>query len=64
MCQSTIFLRREDGSEEEIMRDAILVEPRDEGVLIQTFFEEPRLVRAEIETIDLLKHRVVLREKQ
>ncbi len=64
MCQSTIFLHREDGSEEEIMRDAILVEPRDEGVLIQTFFEEPRLVRAEIETIDLLKHRVVLREKQ
>ncbi len=63
MCQSTIYLRREDGSQEEIMRDAILVEPREEGVLIQTFFEEPRLVKAEIETIDLLKHRVVLRER-
>ncbi len=64
MCQSTIYLKKADGEEEELMRDAILVVPREDGVLIQTFFEEPKVVDAEIETIDLLKHRVVLRSRR
>ena len=59
MCQSTIYLRK-DGNEEEILKDAILVEPVEGGVKIQGFFEAPRVIPARIATIDLLKHRIVL----
>ena len=59
MCQSTVYMRR-NGEEEEILKDVILVEPVDDGVKIQGFFEAPQVIPARIATIDLLKHRVVL----
>ena len=63
MCQSTIFLLK-GNREEEILRDAILVEPVAEGVKVQGLFEAPRIIHATIKTIDLLKHRIVLEEKE
>ncbi len=59
MCQSSVFIM-ENGKEKEIKRDVILVEPVDEGVKIQGFFEAPQVVPARIKTIDLLKHRIIL----
>lgn len=59
MCQSTVFLRKGD-EEQEILRDAILVEPVDKGVRIQGFFEAPQVIPARIVTVDLLKHRIIL----
>jgi predicted RNA-binding protein len=55
MCQATVYL---DG--EEIMKDVILVEPVEDGVLLSKFFEEPDRVPAVIRKIDLIKHRVIL----
>jgi predicted RNA-binding protein len=60
MCQSNIYLLKE-GREEEIMRDAILVEPCPEGVRIHGFFEKPRIINAKISKIDLLKHKIILK---
>ena len=51
MCQATVFL---DG--EEIMRDVIYIEPLWEGVRLATFFEDPILVSASIQQIDLMKN--------
>lgn len=59
MCQSTVFLRKE-GKEEEILKDATLVEPCEGGVRIQGFLDVPKVVKARIATIDLMKHRIVL----
>ncbi len=59
MCQSTVYMKK-GNSEEEILRDAILVEPCPEGVKIQGFFEEPKTIPAKIVTIDLLKHKIIL----
>lgn len=56
MCQATVFL---DGKE--IMRDVIYIEPLPEGVRLSTFFEEPLLVSASIQQIDLMKNRVILK---
>ena len=56
MCQATVFL---DG--EEIMRDVIYIEPLPEGVRLATFFEDPILVSASIQQIDLMKNRVILK---
>ncbi len=55
MCQATVYL-----DEEQIMEDVIWVEPTEDGILLRTFFEEPRLVKGVIKGIDLLKHRVLL----
>ena len=59
MCQSTVYLSK-DGKEEELMKDVVLVEPVEQGVKIQGFFEAPQIIPARIVTIDLLKHKVVL----
>jgi predicted RNA-binding protein len=55
MCQAVVYL-----DEKEIMRDVLRVESLPEGVRLTIFFEPPRLVRATIREIDLLKHRVLL----
>jgi predicted RNA-binding protein len=59
MCQATVYLTR-DGQEEEIMRDVVLLEPAEDGLRLQAFFEEPVTVRARVERIDFLKHTVTL----
>ena len=62
MCQATVFLAR-DGQEEteEVMRDVILLEETADGLKLETFFEEPKLVHATVARIDFLKHTVILR---
>jgi predicted RNA-binding protein len=55
MCQATVYL-----DEEKIMEDVIWVEPTEDGVLLRTFFKEPRVVKGVIKGVDLLKHRVLL----
>ena len=59
MCQATVYLAQ-DGQEKEIMRDVILLEPVEGGLILQAFFEEPVTVQARVERIDFLKHTVTL----
>nr|HDN00942.1 CooT family nickel-binding protein [Deltaproteobacteria bacterium] len=59
MCQSTIYLKKGD-TEEEILRDAILVESCSEGIKIQGLFDDPKIIPARITSIDLLKNRIIL----
>lgn len=55
MCQATVFLNGQ-----EIMRDVLRVEPTPEGIRLYASFEEPRVIPAVIQEIDLIKHRVML----
>jgi predicted RNA-binding protein len=59
MCQATVHLVQ-DGQEKEIMRDVVLLEPDEEGLRLQAFFEEPVVVKARVSRIDFLKHTVTL----
>jgi predicted RNA-binding protein len=59
MCQATVILAQ-DGKEEELMRDVVLLEPVADGLRLQAFFEEPVMVQARVERIDFLKHTVTL----
>jgi predicted RNA-binding protein len=59
MCQATVYLVQ-DGQEQEIMRDVILLEPDNRGLRLQAFFEEPVVVKARVSRIDFLKHTVTL----
>ena len=59
MCQSKVYLNR-DGKEEEILRDAIMVESCADGVKIQGLFNPSEIIPARISSIDLLKHKIIL----
>jgi len=59
MCQATVYMAQ-DGQEEEIMRDVVLLEPVEDGLRLQAFFEEPVIVKARVSRIDFLKHSVTL----
>ena len=59
MCQATVYLTQ-DGQEEEVMRDVVLLEPVEGGLRLQAFFEEPVVVEARVSRIDFLKHSVTL----
>jgi predicted RNA-binding protein len=59
MCQAVVYLAQND-QEQEIMRDVILLEPIEDGVRLQAFFEEPVTVQARVGRIDFLKHTVTL----
>jgi predicted RNA-binding protein len=63
MCQAVIYLVH-NGQEKEIMRDVILLEPVEEGVRLQAFFEEPVILPARIGRIDFLKHTVTLVQEE
>jgi len=55
VCQATVYLK-----DRKVMEDVISVEVVGDDVRLTTFLDEPRLVRARIRYIDLLKHRVLL----
>lgn len=59
MCQATVYLVQ-NGEKRELARDVILLEPEENRVRLQAFFEEPVVVRARVGRIDFLKHTVTL----
>ena len=63
MCQAKVFLVK-DEIEEEIMQDVIGIEICPEGLVLKSFFEDPKILAGEIIEIDFLKHRVLVRPKE
>lgn len=55
MCQATVFM-----GDEKVAQEVIRLDQVEEGVQIITFFEEPQHVPGRIQTIDFLKHWVIL----
>ena len=63
MCQMNVVLDH-DGEQENIMNNVTLLEVTDEGVLVSTLFEEPKLVKsAWVKNIDFLNGRVTLNSR-
>ncbi|OAG28739.1 CooT family nickel-binding protein [Thermodesulfatator autotrophicus] len=62
MCQA-IALWLKDGQEKEIMRDIVEIEIKPDGLVLKSFFEEPKKVEGEIVAIDFLKHKVFIKPK-
>jgi len=59
MCQARVYLANE-GSQALVAQDVIFLEEVPEGVRLGSFFEEPKLVRARVASVDFLKHTVIL----
>jgi predicted RNA-binding protein len=57
MCQVAVYL-----DDKKIMDSVMLVEPTSEGVRLTNLFEEPRVIVAAIQQIDLMKNKLILKE--
>ena len=61
MCEAAVFLDRE-GELEKVMDDVVEVKPEDDKLLLVDVFGEQRLVSARISRVELMDHRIILRE--
>jgi len=60
MCQMNVVLAH-DGEQEKIMENVTRLDVTGEGVLVSTYFEEPKLVKsARVKSIDFLGGTVTL----
>ncbi|MBN2025721.1 MAG: CooT family nickel-binding protein [Actinobacteria bacterium] len=61
MCEAAVFLDRE-GELEKVMDDVVEVKPEEGRLLLVDVFGEQKLVSAKISQVELMDHRIILRE--
>jgi predicted RNA-binding protein len=62
MCEATAYLLK-DGQEELILKDVDVIEPDGDSVRIVNIFGEQKVLKAEIQSLNLINHKVILVEK-
>ena len=62
MCEATAYLLR-NGEEELILKDVDVIEPDGDNVRIVSIFGEQKVLKAEIHSLNLINHKVLLVEK-
>ena len=64
MCEATAYIIGKDGQEEVLLADVDLIEPDEAGkVRLVSIYGEQKVVDAEIKSMSLVNHRVVLEGK-
>ncbi len=61
MCEAAVFLERGDELEK-VMDDVVELKPEKGKLLLVDVFGEQKLVSARIRRVELMDHRVILRE--
>jgi predicted RNA-binding protein len=62
MCEATAYLLK-DGQEELILKDVDVIEPDGDSVRIVNIFGEQKVLKAEIHSLNLINHKVLLVER-
>jgi len=62
MCESNAYLVQ-DGREELLLEDVVLIKPEGEKLLLTGIFGERELIDAKIKMIDLLHHKIILEKR-
>jgi predicted RNA-binding protein len=62
MCEATAYLLK-DGQEELVLKDVDVVEPDGDNVRLVNIFGEQKILKAEIHSLNLINHKVLLVEK-
>jgi predicted RNA-binding protein len=63
MCEAAVFLDR-DGDLEKVMDDVVEVKPEGNKLLLVDVFGEQKLVSARLKEVELMDHRIILRETE
>jgi predicted RNA-binding protein len=61
MCEAAVFLDR-DGDLEKVMDDVVEVKPEGNKLLLVDVFGEQKLMSARLKEVELMDHRIILRE--
>lgn len=61
MCEAVVFMDR-GGELEKVMDDVVEVKPEEGKLLLVDVFGEQKLVSARISRVELMDHRIILRE--
>jgi len=62
MCEATAYLLK-NGQEELILKDVDIIEPDGDSIRIISIFGEQKVLKAEIHSLNLINHKVILMEK-
>ncbi len=62
MCQSKAYLEQ-DGAEELLLEDVVMVEPDGDKLILMNLFGEQQIVDAKIKMVDLLHHKIILEKR-
>jgi predicted RNA-binding protein len=62
MCEATAYLLK-NGREEMILKDVDVIEPDGDNLRIVNIFGEQKVLKAEIHSLNLIDHKVLLVEK-
>jgi predicted RNA-binding protein len=64
MCEASAYLIEEDGKEDLYLKDVDIVRPEDGKLYLRDIYGEQKVIEAEITEINLLNHRIVLKNKK
>jgi len=62
MCEAAAYILK-NGKEELLLQDVDLIEPDGENLRIVSIFGEQKIVKASIQSLNLVNHKVILVEK-
>jgi predicted RNA-binding protein len=62
MCEAAAYILK-DGKEELLLSDVDLIEPDGENLRLVSIFGEQKIVKASIQSLNLVNHKVILVEK-
>lgn len=64
MCEATAYLLKKNGNEELLLADVDLIEPQEGGQMrLVSIYGEQKVLKANIKSMSLVNHRVVLSEQ-
>ena len=61
MCESSAYLLKENGQEELILEDVVLMRPGKGVIVLSNILGEKKEIEASIDNVDLLHHKILLR---
>jgi predicted RNA-binding protein len=62
MCEAAAYIMK-DGKEELLLEDVDVIEPDGESLRLVNIFGEQKVVKASIQSLNLVNHKVILVEK-
>lgn len=62
MCEAAAYILK-NGKEELLLQDVDVIEPEGENLRLVSIFGEQKIVKASIQSLNLVDHKVILVEK-
>ena len=63
MCESSAYLIKGEKDDELILEDVVLMKPEGDKIVLTSILGEQKEVSADIDHIDLLHHKILLRQR-